>query len=388
MRVLFVNTLYFPYHQGGAEISVQHMCESLAGAGHEIHVATLSPPGRPERSEMVNNVQVHYLKCTNFYWPLSKPPSKLHKILFFALELFNPFMGIKVLKIIKKYRPEIIHTNNIYGFSPAVWITAALSRVKIIHTLRDYYLTCTNGKMYRDQRCKQQCKTCRFYSSFKSIQARRVDCAVGISNFILNRHKELNFFKNSETAIIHNAQPSQNLDDIEPRVGKKIGFIGRVSKEKGVELLLKEFSSLENGYQLLVAGEIDADVKDLVKLHTKSDRITFAGKMKPADFYSKVDLVVIPSLWEEPFGRAVIEAYSYGLPVIASSRGGLTELVGPDTGLIFDPDMPGMLASSIQTALAKRYSREDILHVSAKFSKENQLRKLLSLYKKIRQGAM
>jgi glycosyltransferase involved in cell wall biosynthesis len=49
-------------------------------------------------------------------------------------------------------------------------------------------------------------------------------------------------------------------------------------------------------------------------------------------------MVVVPSVWKEPFGRVVIESYAYGKPVLAANRGGLPEIVKSDTGRIFDPE--------------------------------------------------
>jgi glycosyltransferase involved in cell wall biosynthesis len=65
------------------------------------------------------------------------------------------------------------------------------------------------------------------------------------------------------------------------------------------------------------------------------------GFIPPAELFAKIDVLVVPSLWHEPLGRIVFEAYAHGLPVIATDRGGISEIVSPgETGFLFDPDVP------------------------------------------------
>jgi glycosyltransferase involved in cell wall biosynthesis len=76
----------------------------------------------------------------------------------------------------------------------------------------------------------------------------------------------------------------------------------------------------------------------------KDKQVRFLGRKPPEEFYPLLDMLVVPSLWHEPFARVVIEAYSYGVPVVASDRGGQPEAVEHNvTGFLFDPARPGAL---------------------------------------------
>jgi glycosyltransferase involved in cell wall biosynthesis len=78
------------------------------------------------------------------------------------------------------------------------------------------------------------------------------------------------------------------------------------------------------------------------------------GYTKPEDFFRRIDVLVVPSLWHEPFGRVVIEAYAHGVPVIASNRGGLPELVEQaQTGFLFNPNRPDDLTVKLQRCIDK-----------------------------------
>ena len=87
-----------------------------------------------------------------------------------------------------------------------------------------------------------------------------------------------------------------------------------------------------NNYELWVGGR--GKYKGSI-----SKNIKFLGFVKSEDIYPKVDVVIVPSLWNEPFGRIIIEANSYGVPVIGSNRGGMPEIIRhEETGFIFNAD--------------------------------------------------
>jgi glycosyltransferase involved in cell wall biosynthesis len=80
--------------------------------------------------------------------------------------------------------------------------------------------------------------------------------------------------------------------------------------------------------------------------------VRFNGWMNSSElpeFYKKARFIVVPSLWYEPFGLVTVEAMGHGLPVIASRRGGLPEIVEDGvTGLLFEPGNAEDLAEKIK----------------------------------------
>jgi glycosyltransferase involved in cell wall biosynthesis len=69
-------------------------------------------------------------------------------------------------------------------------------------------------------------------------------------------------------------------------------------------------------------------------------RVRFLGHVKPQEFFSEIDVLVVPSLWNEPMGRVVVEAYGMGVPVLGARRGGIPELIDDGvTGLLFEPEV-------------------------------------------------
>jgi glycosyltransferase involved in cell wall biosynthesis len=70
-------------------------------------------------------------------------------------------------------------------------------------------------------------------------------------------------------------------------------------------------------------------------------RVEFLGQVDPHAFFRDLDVLVVPSLWSEPFGLVATEAMAHGVPVLAAARGGLKEIVTPGRdGFLFEPSDP------------------------------------------------
>jgi glycosyltransferase involved in cell wall biosynthesis len=132
-------------------------------------------------------------------------------------------------------------------------------------------------------------------------------------------------------------------------------YLGRLEVAKGVLVLLKTWEMLERDYgatapQLVIAG--DGPLHDVVAEHaTRLRSIRFAGLLSgeaKRDALEKSKAVIVPSLWWEPLGLVVYEAYEYQRPVLASRSGGLPEIVShTETGLLHQPGSHGELATQV-----------------------------------------
>jgi glycosyltransferase involved in cell wall biosynthesis len=123
----------------------------------------------------------------------------------------------------------------------------------------------------------------------------------------------------------------------------RVGYLGRLCPTKGIELLLESIRDAART-QLFIAGKGEAAYEAALRQQANR-RTTFLGVVPPRALFEKIDVLVAPSLWHEPFGRIAIEALAWGVPVIASRRGGLPEILEHGgTGFLFEPNEPGSLA--------------------------------------------
>lgn len=83
-----------------------------------------------------------------------------------------------------------------------------------------------------------------------------------------------------------------------------------------------------------------------------SPAIAFLGYVKPEEFFARIDVLVVPSLWEEPLGRVIYEAYARGVAVIANRLGGMPEIIEEGrTGYVVTPGDVKELAAVIEQML-------------------------------------
>lgn len=384
MNILLVNTLYAPYSEGGAEKSVQLLAESLATLGHRVAVATLDDVKETYREE-INGVEVFRLPVTNIYWPFAnKPRDMFRKAVWHALDTFNLSMAKALRKIVDSVRPDIVHTHNLSGFSVAVIRELKRMGLPVVHTLRDYYIICPRANLYRNENiCEGRCRDCRVLSAPRIWNIRKVDVLVGISDFVLARHLAAGVVPSSgESCTIYNSVPT--VEPLSPpsweTEGLILGFLGRIHEKKGIGMLT-EAVCRDKTAQLYVGGQGDPTYVAELRSRAMGAPIYFLGHTKPSEFFKKVQFLVVPSLWHEPFGRVVIEAYAHGIPVIASFRGGLPELVTQgETGFMFDPEVPGDLERALEEARRNQYRYHEMRRACRAAAERFSLERLLDAH--------
>ena len=327
MKILLINNLYHPHIIGGAERSVQILAEALAENGDQPVVITANP-NRGTRISYVNNVKVYATPIKNLYSPFKKKGGINPLIPFWhMIDTYNPWMAERIGKIIETEAPDAVHTHNLAGFSVSIWHAVAKRKLPLIHTIRDYYLLCPRSTMFQNgKNCTTQCWYCRMYSLLKKRMSAYVDTVVGISSHILNQHRSRGYFKRSRTqSVIYNAYQNKGSGPNALQGGKplRLGYLGQVKPAKGIELLLQALVELPvKDYELRIGGKGPENYVHSLKNHYNMPNIRFLGFVDLGTFFPSIDLLIVPSLWHEPLGRTVLEAYAHGVPVIASDRGG------------------------------------------------------------------
>jgi len=343
MKLLIVNTLYHPYKIGGAELSVQALAEEFKSLGLTVGVLTL---GESSNIEIVNGVSIWRLKIRNLFWPFDgKPKNTLKKILWHVKDAYNSSYDHDIDEIFKSFKPDVLFTNNLSGFSIRVWSLAKSNNIKIVHTLRDYYLQCPKTvKFKKGRNCNKLCFDCKILSVLKKEASKNIDYVIGISNFILQDHLTEGYFKDTPNQVIYNGFKFNDIIFTKKELPKGetivFGYIGQLNKPKGIELLLNSFSHLNksNKWKLLIAGKADESYLNKLKQINESNDVEFMGFVNSSDFFNKIDVLIVPSLWHEPFGRVVLEGIIKNKVVIGSNVGGIKELLYENSDFLFNPN--------------------------------------------------
>jgi glycosyltransferase involved in cell wall biosynthesis len=354
MHVSLVSTFYYPRLLGGTEHSLQHLAESLARVGVRVSVISLHA-GRKEELYEHNGVECHALPATHLARCLERDrrTSAPIRALWHVLDVFNPASGRLLERELRALKPDLVQTHNLPGWSCSAW--TAIGRVGLPHVqvLHDYQLTCPPATRFRNaENCRGTCAGCMPFCALRRRLSARVRHVVANSAFTLQVHRGLGFFRSAQSFdVIHGAVPRRGAGPAPSRSGSRlrIGYLGRLHRSKGLELLIDSFIAAGRpDAVLLVAGGGGHGYESELRQRAAGHAIEFLGKTPGNEFLSSIDVLVVPSLWNEPMGRVVIEAATQGVPVIASSRGGIPELVQVgQTGWLFDPSRPRELSEII-----------------------------------------
>ncbi len=396
MRVLIVNTYYYPEMIGGAEHSVKKLAEQLTRMGVECAVLCTGDKDEDTTAEGVTVYRRRMKKRSRSVdvGGKSAPEKLIHRF----QELFCPQNAAAIEPVFDAFRPDVIHTNGLYDLTPVVWAVARRRGIRIVHTLRDYYLMCPHVQLMRrgtTERCENPHWMCRLYRLVNRRRSHLVDVVTAPSQNTLNVLQQDGYFRKAEARVVVNAIDFDRNALI--NAGQKLAdgpftmiYLGELSEKKGLPWLLKAFEQVkEPDCRLLIAGRgaLEPQIRAAAE---KDRRIEYLGLLKEEGVYEALeqsDALVCPSVWEEPFGRVVIDAYKHGLPVIASDRGALPEIVEDGkTGFVVPAGDVEKLAGAMRRyagdrALWRRHCAQ-AAEALQRFSLDNQAKAFMELYAK------
>ncbi len=344
-KIAVVNSYYYPESIGGAEMVVKKLTETYRKLGHQVFVIT---SGARDSIEEIEGIRVYRLHNRNIYRGKdSSSKSPVIRPLWHLINVNNPLVRGKVKDILSSEKPDIIHTHNLSELSFGV--LKEFRSFKVVHTLHDHSFMCVKATMFKNMKnCEKICTTCSIYAALKKKFINYIDFVVGTSRYIITRHQNLGFFTDTPFSVIYNPVIVPFPEHIEKDFkNPTFGFIGKLHPSKGIEVAIKTFNEIDA--PLLIAGSpYTSEYGKFLNSLVKRGNIKFLGWVDATSFYSQIDVLVVPSLCNDSSPTVVHEANAYGIPVIASNRGGLPELVKhKETGIVFDIDSQDGLKKAI-----------------------------------------
>jgi glycosyltransferase involved in cell wall biosynthesis len=331
MRVLIINTLYPPILVGGAERSVSLLAEALARHGDQVSVVTLHP-GPRETVETVNGIRIYRLPMDNRYWPFGRDrkPGAAARFAWHLGDAWNRQAARRVGRILDQEKPQVVHTNVIGGFSVAVWREVKKRNIRLVHTLRDYYLLCSRSALFRDgSTCMRRCTGCKVMTANRRSASQLVDAVVSISEYVLNCHTQRGYFSAAPSSVIYNIGGTDTARSPRNEQADTLvfGYIGRLEDEKGIRVVLEATRYLSGAnWRLRIAGVGLERYVDTLKRRFSDPRIEWLGFTTAQQFYASIDVTIVSSVWPEPLSRTVIETFASGKSAICAQSGGIPEI--------------------------------------------------------------
>lgn len=390
MKIVIFNTWYFPNMMGGAEHSVKILAENLVKKGQKVVVVTVDSPTKKTVCENINGVKVYRLNSGKYklFDAYAKKYKGFKQLKNKYYELFNKSINNELDRVLKKIKPDIVHVNCISGLSFKAIECVHEHSIPIIYTLRNYFmLNPTNREMPKI-----------LTYIYKKIVKNYSNYAIAVtapSLFTLKKHLQLGLFDKVKIKkcipncidIPYNTTIKEiNLHRQREKKVTNFIYAGWISEDKGIRYLLKAFNNIKTDATLTLCG--DGDLRQLVKDAAKQNKnIKYLGKLDTQALYHQYELAdvsIVPSIWEEPFGRVVIEANAYGLPVIASDQGGIPEIISTVAGgVVYESKNISALTSKMELFCNKK-KRMGYLHNIQdnimKYSVEVQIDDFSALY--------
>lgn len=287
---------------------------------------------------------------------------------------WNPRTAAEMARLLRLEKPDLLHCNNLFPqISVSVYRAAKRAGVPVVQALRNYRAFCANALLYRDSapctkclgaaaswhglrhRCYRNSGTAtamvasmQLLHRLLRIQRRYVAAFFTPTEFARAVHIKGGFDPNS--VFVRSNFVSPDLGIAHTRSDHAL-FVGRLSSEKGVDVLLDTWMQKQIPIPLKIIGE----GPEAARLRSKAAgcrHVTFAGRLEPIEVLQELGharFLVMPSRWYETFGRTIAEAFSRGTPVLASRFGAMAELVQDgENGFLFDPADPSGLADAVQ----------------------------------------
>ena len=380
MKILLVNK--FHYRKGGAETYYLTVGSELERMGHEVAYFSMKHP---------NNLPCKwgkYFVTQREYNDVKNPLSAVRDGI--AL-IYSPEAKRNFQALCEEFRPDVVHLNNVHRQITLSILDAPYLKehhVPVFYTAHDYVTVCPGYLMldgegrvcdacledgkYRhciENRCV---KGSRAKSALAALEAsfnsshhsnERIDRVIAPSRFMRSKLIEggwpegkVEALQNfADDAIL--ARASGVADDVTDRESPYLLFFGRLSAEKGVDVLLRAFdaaaSSLPRDMRLIVVGDGPdaAEFRELAVSLDSAPRIEFAG-YQTGDalqiYVERASLAIASSRWRENMPYSIVEAFAAGTPVVGTRIGGIPELVTDGvTGFACEPGDVATMADAM-----------------------------------------
>jgi len=224
------------------------------------------------------------------------------------------------------------------------------------------------------------------------------DVVIAVSDFVARRKVEVDLVPRARVRRIWNSLLIPEVNSEARRELRDAFGLGadvlvvlcacRAAREKGVEHLIRAFEQISQPAVLVYMGD-GPDFVRLERMRLQSSakgRVIFAGYRPDAKrLMEGADVCVVPSVWEEAFGLAALEPMARGVPVIATSVGGIPEVViDGETGMLVPPADPGALAHALESmledaSLRGRMGEEGRARAAQHFSLSGEIEQLTQL---------
>jgi len=290
MKIIQVNKFLYP--KGGADKYCLNLIEDLSQAGD-----TVIPFGMADSRNLNSSWSQYFSENIDYHTPGNnfKIASRL---------IWNKEAASQFAKLLDETKPDLIHAHNIYHqLSPSILVEAKKRQIPVVMTLHDYKLVCPNYLLFTHGSHCERCVTgsyinCLVHNCYNSysrsglaalesflhnkvwhVYRDNVDLFISPSEYLKEKMIKAGWDANKIIVLI-NPAPSY----LPQPIGNRLLYIGRLSTEKGVDVLLKALKLTDEQLDIAGTGPDEAKLKQLCYDLQLIDRVTWHGQLTGEDF--------------------------------------------------------------------------------------------------------
>lgn len=377
----------------GDDVVVAHESEMLEAAGHK----------------------VVFFRRSN--WDVDSYTG-LRKISLAKSTVWNSDTRQDFARVLREEKPDVVHVHNTFVMiSPSIYSACCDARVPVIQTLHNYRLLCPAATLFRDGKV---CQECMQHSLLRSVEHgcyRNSRSATAATAMMLGFHRvrqtwnrEVSCFvalsEFSRNKFIEGGLPAEKItvkpNFIDPDPGNRTGdgkyaiFVGRLSAEKRVDMILQAWKRLTTEIPVLIVG--GGPEEERLRKQAAQEGIAnvrFTGKITREQTIAALNdarFLIFPSEWYEGFPMTLAESFACGTPVICTRMGTMQEVVADErTGLHYSPGDAGDLAQKVEWAWThpaevRAMGNEARKEYKLKYTAEKNYPMLMNIYERAMEG--
>lgn len=389
---------------GGAHVVYFNTAELLKKYGHEVFFFALK-----DENALPFEYGEYFPSTTNY-----RKLSFFSKINAVKKFVYNKEAYKKLNDYVKIIKPDVAHIHLFMGgLTSSILDILKENNIPIVHTVHDYRLICPaylflNGKNEVCEKCKggkyfnciinkcsenslSQSAILTIDSYFRNITKKvqsKVDSFVFVSKFSRQKHFDFNFGENRKYDSLYNFMPNLNQIIANSKKGNYFVYYGRISREKGINTLIKAFQNISINLKIIGTGPLLAEYTN--KKYPNIEFVGYKTGVELTELVSNASFIIVPSQWYENNPMTIVEGYSYGKPVIGANIGGIPEIIEDGkTGYLFESgdsdDLVSMVskADSLSDKEYEKMSKNARQFAEDNFNPEIHYQKLLTIYKKV-----
>jgi len=382
MKIIVAHNFY--QQPGGEDQVFADECRLLAEHGHEVTPFTVHNDDVPEYSRL------GLARAT----------------------VWNGAVAAELGELVRTTKSELVHFHNTFPLlSPAVYHAARSAGAAVVQTLHNYRLLCPGANFFRDGRICEDCLGKRFaWPAIQHACYRGSRAATAVTATMLAAHRLKRTWTEAVDAyvaltefargkLIAGGLPEDkiavkpNFVSPDPQAGAGRGgyalYVGRLSAEKGIDLLLSAWRRLDGAVPLKIVGDgpLADQVREAAERDPHIERLGAQPLDKVHQLLGEAAFLVCASACYEGLPKTIVEAFAKGTPVVAPWHGAMAEIVEHGrTGLHFAPGDADSLAAQALSLFRDAPARERMrgaarAEFEAKYTAARNYALLLEIYR-------